>query len=96
MNSRLLNPFFVRQSEEEYERAWNNLMEQQFQLKHHGKLDLFEQDAMTAEERSWFLKRLEKEFKERQEAEKMQVSSVPRPRTPSRPNISRPSMSGRR
>ena len=57
-------------------------MEQQFQLKHHGKLDLFEQNQMTAEERSWFMKRLEKEFKDRQEKEQQQQRSV---RTPSMP-----------
>jgi hypothetical protein len=60
-------------------------MEQQFQLKHYGKLDLFEQNQMTAEERSWFLKRLEKEFKERKEREEQQTRSMPRPRKPSIP-----------
>jgi hypothetical protein len=64
-------------------------MEQQFQLKHHGKLSLFEQNQMTAEERSWFIKRLEKEFKERKEKEEQQMRSMPRPRTPS---VSRPSV----
>ena len=60
-------------------------MEQQFQLKHHGKLDLFEQNQMTAEERSWFIKRLEREFKEQNEKEQQQTRSVPKPRTPSIP-----------
>jgi len=70
-------------------------MEQQFQLKHYGKLDLFEQNQMTAEERAWFMKRLDKEFKERKEREEAQTKSVPKPRTPprpSRPTISRPSV----
>lgn len=66
-------------------------MEQQFQLKHHGKLDLFEQSQMTAEERAWFMKRLDREFKERKEREEAQARSVPRPSTPSRPSISMPS-----
>lgn len=64
-------------------------MEQQFQLKHHGKLSLFEQDQMVAEERAWFLKRLEKEFNDRKEKEDQQMRSAPHPRTPS---VSKPSM----
>ena len=59
-------------------------MEQQFQLKYHGKLSLFEQTAMTSEERAWFLKRLEKEFKDKQDAEKKQMGSISRPSMPSR------------
>tara|TARA_R110000868_G_scaffold115679_8_gene308787 strand:+ start:429 stop:617 length:189 start_codon:yes stop_codon:yes gene_type:complete len=61
-------------------------MEQQFQLKHYGKLSIFEQNQMTAEERSWFIKRLEKEFKDKQEKEQQQQRSA---RTPSRPSIPR-------
>ena len=74
-------------------------MEQQFQLKHHGNLSLFEQAQMIAEDRGWWIKRLEKEFKDRQEREKQQMGSAPRPRTPSKPSVSRPSrpsLSGRR
>lgn len=67
-------------------------MEQQFQLKHHGNLSLFEQAAMVAEDRAWWIKRLEREFKEKAERERKQVGSVPRPRTPSKPTISRPSI----
>ncbi len=59
-------------------------MEQQHQLKHHGNYNLFEQAQMTPEERSWTLKRLDKEYKDRAEAERKQVSSVPKPRTPRR------------
>lgn len=70
-------------------------MEQQFQLKHYGKLDLFEQNQMTAEERAWFMKRLDREFKEQKEREESQARSVPRPSTPSMPSISIPSV-GRR
>jgi hypothetical protein len=60
---------------------YNNLLEQQFQLKHYGNLDVFEQNSMTAEDRKWYMKRLEKEFKERSDKERQ---SMPRmPRTPS-------------
>lgn len=48
-------------------------MEQQFQLKHYGKLSIFEQNEMPAEDRGWFLKRLGKEFKDRKEAEQKQI-----------------------
>jgi hypothetical protein len=60
-------------------------MEQQFQLKHFGKLSLFEQAQMTAEERSWFMKRLDKESKDRKEQEEKQSRSISRPRMPSVP-----------
>lgn len=60
-------------------------MEQQFQLKYFGKLSLFEQAQMTAEERSWFMKRLDKEFKDRKEQEEKQSRSISRPRMPSVP-----------
>jgi len=67
-------------------------MEQQFQLKHYGKLSIFEQNQMSAEERAWFMKRLNKEFKDRKAQEEEQSRSVPKPRTPSAPRVSRPSM----
>jgi hypothetical protein len=53
-------------------------MEQQFQLKHYGNLSLFEQSSMVAEDRAWFLRRLEKELKDKAEAEKKQAGSMPR------------------
>ncbi len=68
-------------------------MEQQFQLKFHGNYTLFEQDELTAEERAWIMKRLDKELKDRHEREKQQMGNVPRP---SRPSVSRPSMPRRR
>lgn len=37
------------------------MMNQSFILKHHGHLDLFEQSMMTAEDRRWWIERLEKE-----------------------------------
>jgi len=42
-------------------------MDQQFQLKEYGKLSLFEQANMTAEERSWYMERLEKKMKDEEE-----------------------------
>jgi hypothetical protein len=60
-------------------------MEQQFQLKHHGKLTLFEQNQMTSEERSWFLRRLEKEFQDRKNAEENQTK--PNQSMPNRPSM---------
>lgn len=62
-------------------------MEQQFQLKYHGKLSLFEQAMMTSEDRAWFLKRLEKEFKEQADREKAAMGSHSKsmPRMPSMP-----------
>lgn len=59
-------------------------MEQRFQLKEYGGLSIFEQAQMPAEERGWYIRRLEKEFKERQEREKQQASSMPKPRMPKR------------
>ncbi len=55
-------------------------MEQQFQLKEYGEYSLFEQSVMTSEDRGWTIRRLEREMKARQEAEKKQASSMPRPR----------------
>jgi hypothetical protein len=40
------------------------LREEQFQLKIHGKLTLFEQNNMTSEDRAWWLKRAYKEAEE--------------------------------
>lgn len=70
-------------------------MEECFQLKEHGKLNLFEQANMTAEDRHWWLKRLEKEYQERNRKENELASNIPRPSTsnvsmPSMPSISRP------
>lgn len=65
-------------------------MEQQFQLKHYGKLSLFEQAEMTSEDRAWWMQRLQKEAKDRQERERQQAGSLPRVRKP--PTVSRPSV----
>lgn len=40
-------------------------MEQQFVLKEYGRLSLFEQNNMTAEERNWYVARLNREYQER-------------------------------
>lgn len=60
-------------------------MEQQFQLKHYCKLSLFEQNQMTAEERAWFIRRLDKENKDNKEREEQQSRSMPRAGRPSIP-----------
>lgn len=39
-------------------------MEQQFQLKMHGNMSIFEQNQMTAEDRRWWIERLKKHFDE--------------------------------
>ena len=64
-------------------------MEQQFQLKHYGKLNLFEQSQMTAEERGWFMKRLEKEFKDKKAQEESQARNHRTPSKPSMPSVRR-------
>ena len=53
-------------------------MEQQFQLKHYGNLSINEQDSMIAEDRVWWMRRLEKEFKDKADKERQQVGSMPR------------------
>jgi hypothetical protein len=59
-------------------------MEQQFQLKHYGKLDLWEQAHMNAEDRAWWLKRIEKELREKAEKEKQAAQSNRMPSKPRR------------
>jgi hypothetical protein len=59
-------------------------MEQQFQLKYYAKLDLFEQAHMSAEDRAWWLKRIEKELKEKAEREKQAMQSSKAPSRPRR------------
>jgi len=59
-------------------------MEQQHQLKQHGNFSLVEQNMMTAEDRAWHIRRLEREMKERQEAENKAASGIRRPSMPRR------------
>jgi hypothetical protein len=47
----------------ECEAEWNHLMEQEFLLKRYGNFSIFEINTMTAEERNWFLTRINKENK---------------------------------
>jgi hypothetical protein len=42
-------------------------MEQEFLLKYYGRLSRFEINEMTAEDRSWWLKRLDREAKKTNE-----------------------------
>jgi hypothetical protein len=69
-------------------------MEEQFQLHEYGKLSIFEQSEMTAEERAWWMKRIQREIEERNERERDAASgsrsSVP---SVSMPSISIPSVS---
>jgi len=66
---RLRKTFFARQSGDELDRAYFGILEQQFQLKQYGNLSLFEQETLIAEDRAWWMRRLEKEAKEKQEAQ---------------------------
>lgn len=55
-------------------------MEQSFLLKHHGGVDFFEQARMTGEERTWWAKRIAKEFeKQNKAANKGSSASSPEP-----------------
>lgn len=103
LNSRSQSHFFGRrrsaESDEDYiarmrefERMWEHLMEEQFQLKEYAKLNLFEQAEMTSEERAWWLKRTQKEIEERNKKESEASSGASRslPSMPSMPSISLP------
>ena len=65
-------------------------MEQQFLLKRYGKLDLFEQNQMSGEDRSWWLKRIKEENDKQAEEEKKASGGSSRGSTPSMPSM--PSM----
>lgn len=52
-------------------------MEQQFQLKEYGKLSIFEQNNMTSEDRAWWVRRLDKEMKDKQEQERKSMPRMP-------------------
>lgn len=55
------------------------LMEQTFLLKHHGHVDLFEQARMTGEERTWYAKRIAKEFEKQNKAANSSSAASPEP-----------------
>jgi hypothetical protein len=68
--------------EEEY---WH-LMEQSFLLKHYGHLDINEQLSMTAEDRTWWLKRIDKEHQKERDASHKQASTPGKiPQSPGAP-----------
>ena len=54
---------------------YEQLMEQELQLKHYGHFSIFEMSQMTAEARIWHIKRIHKEMKEKAEAEKKAMNS---------------------
>jgi len=78
-NCRFLKTFFAQLSHDEFERIYNNLLEQQFLLKTYGKLTLFEQNSMTAEDRRWWMQRIQEENEKKAEEEKKAMASAPRP-----------------
>jgi len=65
---RLRKTFFAQRKSEDLEREYERLLEEQFQLKQYGNLSIFEQSQMIAEDRAWWMRRLQKEFKEQKEA----------------------------
>ena len=84
---RLRNPSFARRSAAEYEREYEHLREQMFDLKYHLNFSLVEQAYLTAQDRKWWLERLKKQ----KEAENKQTGGGhtpgmgPRPSMPSIP-----------
>ena len=67
-------------------------MEQSFLLKYHIGLSLFEQATMTAEERNWWIQRIDKERKEENKIVEGNRSSIAMPKVPKIhiPHIPRP------
>ncbi len=65
-------------------------MEQEFQLKMHGKLSILEQAQMKKEDRTWWTKRLEKHFEEQAKAQsgskELGPVGMPGNRPPGAPN----------
>lgn len=66
------------------EKEYEHLMEQLFLLKNYGHLSLHEQNLMNAEDRAWYIDRLNKEEEKKKEAEEKAARGV---KTPSMPNI---------
>jgi len=81
--------FFARLNPSEFEKIYNNIMEQQFLLKRYGKLDLFEQNEMSAEDRNWWLRRIKEENDKQAEEEKKASSGSGRSGMPSMPSMPR-------
>jgi hypothetical protein len=62
-------------------------MEQTFLLKHYGYLSIPEQNNMTAEERRWYLERLDEENRKAQKEAKKSQSTSSVPATPGQPPV---------
>jgi len=60
--------FFERLTDEELESRYESLLEEQYLLKTHAKLSLFEQEQIPAEDRRWWIERIKK-AQEEQEAQ---------------------------
>jgi hypothetical protein len=56
--------FFNRLSSEQYLERYYDLLEEQFILKCYGELSLFEQQCLTAEDRVWWIQRINKKNEE--------------------------------
>lgn len=52
------------------EREWGWLMNQTFLLQYYGRISVADQMSMTSEERSWYIERIDKEHKRREEEER--------------------------
>jgi len=50
------------------------LLEEQFILKYHGKLSIFEQENINSEDRQWWINRLKKQFEDEEDKSKGQHS----------------------
>ena len=62
-------------------------MEQAFLLKHYGNMSLEEMRTMTAEERNWWLQRLDKEHKKEKDAARSSHTPGQASSTPGKPPI---------
>ena len=67
-------------------------MEQLFQLKYHGNFSLLELNNLTAEERNWWVKRLNKQKEAEQKESQGSTGGGPNIPRPSMPNIPKPSV----
>ena len=89
LNCRSPNHFFVQraiESPQELDNEYYHVLEQMFQLKHHGHLNLFEQDLLTAEDRKWWIDRIKKQYED-EEKQSKSSSNVSMPHLPNMPNM---------
>jgi len=61
-------------------------MNQSFLLKEYGKLDLWEQNQLTAEERKWWIERINQEIEKRNKQQEASAGTT-RPHTPGQPTV---------